>query len=423
MKNKIITFLYLINLSSLCSFSQSQIDAYSTVTKFILETEITQNWDNASSQMLNDWKTTYTYDDYGKMTNYIVNNWNDSQWKNEAKTEFNYDSDRHLIQTKDYYWSDTQQWIANQKIEYTYDSNGNLSQEIHYNWNLHNWEQYNKGEYIYDTDERRIKDIYYSWDSGHWIISMEIEYNYNNDKLIQKVLLINFWDNYKMDYSYDTIGNLTQTISYVSSNPWAIMGKTEYTYDEYGNPSQSIYYGWNETLSQWYNSEKVEYSYNNSCSSSDLVLPYFYDNEEYSIVYLHQMLPQNMFYIGLDVKIRDMFFRHMMTNSLEYDWNSDLSTWELTQTYDYSYSESEILSISNVTPEQIKIYPNPVTEYLNIQLTNELRLESIKLFNALGQLIKDSSKSSIDVSNLNKGLYYARIETNKGKATKKVIIK
>jgi hypothetical protein len=40
----------------------------------------------------------------------------------------------------------------------------------------------------------------------------------------------------------------------------------------------------------------------------------------------------------------------------------------------------------------------------------------------LGQFIKEENKLTIDVSQFSKGLYYVEIITNKGKATKKVVI-
>ncbi|CAL42283.1 Probable cell surface protein (Leucine-rich repeat protein) precursor [Flavobacterium psychrophilum JIP02/86] len=70
----------------------------------------------------------------------------------------------------------------------------------------------------------------------------------------------------------------------------------------------------------------------------------------------------------------------------------------------------------------LKIYPNPVSEILNIALQEGLQLQKVNFYNTLGQLIKTTNHSEINVSSFAKGNYFVEVITNQGKATKTIII-
>ncbi|WP_134397043.1 leucine-rich repeat protein, partial [Flavobacterium psychrophilum] len=57
----------------------------------------------------------------------------------------------------------------------------------------------------------------------------------------------------------------------------------------------------------------------------------------------------------------------------------------------------------------LKIYPNPVSEILNIALQEGLQLEKVNFYNTLGQLIKTTNHSEINVSSFAKGNYFVEV--------------
>ncbi|TVZ57084.1 putative secreted protein (Por secretion system target) [Lutibacter sp. Hel_I_33_5] len=78
---------------------------------------------------------------------------------------------------------------------------------------------------------------------------------------------------------------------------------------------------------------------------------------------------------------------------------------------DFSIEQVSPLSIEELSQntQTIKTYPNPVKKRLFIKETNEHPFNSINIFDVMGKLIlvkKSTIKDSIDVSNLNKGMYY-----------------
>ncbi|WP_134386720.1 leucine-rich repeat domain-containing protein [Flavobacterium psychrophilum] len=90
---------------------------------------------------------------------------------------------------------------------------------------------------------------------------------------------------------------------------------------------------------------------------------------------------------------------------------------------DFSPISGGFLSSNSFAIESnLKIYPNPVSEILNIALQEGLQLEKVNFYNTLGQLIKTTNHSEINVSSFAKGNYFVEVMTNQGKATKTIII-
>ncbi|EKT2072790.1 leucine-rich repeat domain-containing protein [Flavobacterium psychrophilum] len=90
---------------------------------------------------------------------------------------------------------------------------------------------------------------------------------------------------------------------------------------------------------------------------------------------------------------------------------------------DFSPISGSLLSNHSFAIESnLKIYPNPVSEILNIALQEGLQLEKVNFYNTLGQLIKTTNHLETNVSSFAKGNYFVEIITNQGKATKTIIV-
>ena len=74
---------------------------------------------------------------------------------------------------------------------------------------------------------------------------------------------------------------------------------------------------------------------------------------------------------------------------------------------------------------KIDAYPNPVTSILNVDL-GELKGESFKLYNTLGQLVLKQNitaqQEKLDIAKLERGVYMLNIYTDQGIANKRIII-
>ena len=76
----------------------------------------------------------------------------------------------------------------------------------------------------------------------------------------------------------------------------------------------------------------------------------------------------------------------------------------------YDVSENEI--------EAVAVYPNPVTDRLTVKADD---LQSIEIYNLVGQLVKRSTSSIIDFGNLNEGVYFVRVKADGNTVTKRVM--
>ncbi len=74
--------------------------------------------------------------------------------------------------------------------------------------------------------------------------------------------------------------------------------------------------------------------------------------------------------------------------------------------------------------EQVNIYPNPVTDRLNITTVNPL--ETIKVFDAMGSLIKEQTATvgthTLDLSDLKNGVYFVILSDGKKEEARKIVV-
>lgn len=88
------------------------------------------------------------------------------------------------------------------------------------------------------------------------------------------------------------------------------------------------------------------------------------------------------------------------------------------------YDLSALLSLAdNQISKNFAIYPNPVNNYLQLQLATTLEYKKATIYNYFGQLILQSKTTTINVSDLASGVYFLEVETNTGKGVKKFIKK
>lgn len=70
---------------------------------------------------------------------------------------------------------------------------------------------------------------------------------------------------------------------------------------------------------------------------------------------------------------------------------------------------------------KINLYPNPTYNQLTIETENDLRLETIKVFDNSGRLIHQESKKLIETIDWTSGLYFIEIITDQGTLKKKIM--
>ena len=87
----------------------------------------------------------------------------------------------------------------------------------------------------------------------------------------------------------------------------------------------------------------------------------------------------------------------------------------------FTFLRDRSSSVENITQQDITVYPNPVSNILNIESPNAI--SEIVLFNLNGKQIHSSSLEKIDLSPLDSGIYLLKVKTQSGNSFTKRIIK
>ena len=109
------------------------------------------------------------------------------------------------------------------------------------------------------------------------------------------------------------------------------------------------------------------------------------------------------------------------TASIFFDFNPPI----ITNTFNTEFVTT--LSIPKFNDSQFVIFPNPTSGILNILSKGNIEIiESISISNVLGDILKETkvnmSSSEIDMSSLQKGLYFINIKSGNSQKTVKVIL-
>jgi len=104
---------------------------------------------------------------------------------------------------------------------------------------------------------------------------------------------------------------------------------------------------------------------------------------------------------------------------LQYDHFWDLGTYT-----SFSQSNCAVLSIQDSKIDQLKIYPNPAKNNIQIQNFN-FNSGEIRIFNVLGKQVIYQTKNlnkTIDISSLKSGIYIVKISSEGKSKTQKLVI-
>ncbi len=114
------------------------------------------------------------------------------------------------------------------------------------------------------------------------------------------------------------------------------------------------------------------------------------------------------------------------SNSFNYNIEiGDLNNKILTLTNlngDKAIYNSLLLSNQNFNKPSANLYPNPIKTSFQINTPENIAINHIEIYDALGRkVLVSENTSTLDVSNLTSGLFFVHIITNQGTLVKKVI--
>ena len=105
--------------------------------------------------------------------------------------------------------------------------------------------------------------------------------------------------------------------------------------------------------------------------------------------------------------------------NIYFDYNAPIITNEVsTEIVD----ESTLSVNKNQIETSIKLYPNPVKNQFNIELLNDMAINSVEVFDISGkQLLEFKASEDYNINKLTPGVYFVKVTTSRGEVHKKLI--
>ena len=381
-----------------------------------LNTQINYVWSKQNEKWINNYKWELTNNEFDQCTSFTFFWWDvkNTKWESDYKEDFNYNENGNITQIT-YFRQDpnANQWINDYKEEFSYDIANNSIQHLYFIWNseIKDWCNDYKIDYEYNN-KNLVKSNYYDTDTaGNWINDYLIENLYNDVNLITQTIYSDWdtlndeWkDDFLGEFNYDSLLNLIQNIYKKAdvSEVWVNESKEDFFYNDSNYLVQHIDYQWNSLTNQWANKTKKEYTYPYNTDQEHLVLPYFF--------YENDGKPD------IDV----------LASSVSYNGDSESETWLKTEKRILYFSDFDdvTISVSENDFNQLKIYPNPVSEILHIESSYDFDNTVFELYNSSGNLVyKNANTQNIHVSQYPGGVYFLKIlKHGKKLTTTKIII-
>lgn len=347
-------------------------------------------------------RTTTTYSENNQVVTSLSERWTDelNKYVNSHKEINEYDTKGNLLKTVNYIWNmENNRWegtsYSGRYEEYEYNENNQVITYLKGRWNENKklYEIYKKMIYGYDNNGERNLSEEFSWSENKWIFSY-------GRKKTEEITTDSYFD-----------------ISIVESNKY---GNQKYTpnsknlikYNENKQVTDFESYYWNENTNIWEYSKKTILMYD--------------DN--------NNRIKKETFQ---DLNKKEWVFDAV--SEYKYDENNNLVAEKFYGTLEsvvpearwgyFHYYQDEKFTVSqnnaNNINDNIKIYPNPTSQYISIDgiIDENVKISIVNIEGITVLSIENKYYQSIDLSALEKGIYFVKIAMISGNYTKKVLIK
>lgn len=246
------------------------------------------------------------------------------------------------------------------------------------------------------------------------------------------------WEDYeRATFSGDASGDTSITVE-ESNNGGPFENRNKITIERATNPNQFTHFGYTWTIDGWKLISKGVYYLSNS--RIDSLVGFKVDGSNltrtsYTVFYYSN---------GLDSSLQNVL--QTTTNQFELANKIVVTAKEGAKTKSFAIfarngsgmplQQTGTILYSNSTPNALhenalnnnfSVYPNPARELVNVIALDNETITNINFFDISGNKLNtmnniENNKGLLNISNLSSGIYFIEITTNKGTATKKIII-
>jgi hypothetical protein len=342
-------------------------------------------------------------------------------------------------------------WVNYYQFNKTYTSENQLESNIQQNWNIPNsgWNNKYKHVYTYDDDGNEIVHENSTYINETWKIDSKEVKTYVDNFLNTTTILAHDTsfsvfvpqERTTNNYADSLIDYQIGEVYYRDFAVWENDEKIDYTYNSDRQLTDVEYYGYNSSTGEFSSApyKKTANKYTPEGLIAESVTQLWFTSEYRNVdrwLYSYVNGNQTEFIIqewNSSADVWENKYRHLKTydandNEIEFiyqSWNTDATPndWRGFLRIVTYWSLPEVLS-SNQFHEKprLLIYPNPASEFLNIN--SDEAVNSVTLFNLQGkQIMFQKNQTTLNVSQLESGMYIAKIDCGNHVEAKKVLIK
>jgi hypothetical protein len=357
-----------------------------------IESSTEESFSNGTWQL--SWGSNYQYDASNNLTSTTSYSRNAGVWTASYRTIYTYNASNRATTRTEQNWNITTNQFDNaNRASYTYDSFGKIITILDQDWIANAWVNTNKSDFTYNGN--LIASVANpKWVGSQWVNDYRTTTTYTGIYLTQFVdekwngtLWVN---DYRGVLTYNTSNKITNNrYDNWSGTAWTEGGNSNYVLAANGNRTSNIY-SYLGVIG-----EKVDFTYDAAALMSSFVHP-FKDKT------------------GLDYITEDFPYVNKILNSLAYSYNVSTAAYVLSNRTTYNYLNQLVLNTKSVEIKTIKLYPNPTTSILNIDMDSQIN--DVRIVDILGKTIdvKNFANKEINVSSLANGVYFIEVKTTDG---------
>jgi hypothetical protein len=328
----------------------------------------------------------------------------------------------------------TQEWIVLDKHEYirTYETGYKLINEV-------------KDSYVRANAsapllrERTVSRVYYDGDNPREITesttdgnstpisSYLLQLTFDGNKRIADTL-VNVDTKTVINYTYNNEGKCTMLKSALLTKPDSLISHVLFSYTSGKLNGIHVMRDDDTLFSKRYshqNDKLTEVRFLNSDNSGNLTDTYWYKhgyNNEGKLQWAASFTKQGNVWSNTD----SMYFNHN-NNKIDtsYEYLGNTSGWNPTPTYRLIFDNTTVGLLNPNPTVEFVIYPNPATDLVQLEMDANTLLKKVEITDLVGRVVAQPStftNNQLDVSGLKSGVYFIKIDTNKGIGLKKMII-
>ncbi|MBG0781545.1 MAG: T9SS type A sorting domain-containing protein [Bacteroidales bacterium] len=376
--------------------------------------------------------------DYNEISQPILSTskyWNGSTYENGGRTAFTYDESNLLEVLIEQVWEGD--WENVTRETYSRYPNGLEAAILLELWDGSDWEN-QTNQVIIRNDQGTIEQITFQiWDGDGWINSFKLQNVISNDIIIDSTYTMAFesgtWVNiYVEAYEFNAQNRIENvTGSFWIDDAWVNDYQAEYNYNSAGLVDVGILKSWENN--QWLNTEKSTFYYNNWNKYQSIIKEVWDGAQWVNASYDNYSFDGN-------------------GNALEgeiYQWVDggwlSIQDEPIVMTYNYGFEEQTFIGflveaayrsvlvgeaeLTMVAQDDLmKLWPNPVSDVIHIQLDNTVEFTSATIYDLAGKKVLEIQQApnsgneiNINVADLEPGLYLLIAQSSTQQLKKKFV--